>query len=161
MVEQARIIVVMGVTGVGKTTVGRALANTLGYAFVDADDFHSAENVEKMRRGEALDDDDRGPWLAALRTRLDRGDRLVLACSALKQAYREVLAPAVFVLLTAPPEVMAARLASRVGHFAGRALLRSQLEALDVRGRAPAASPIVTVDADRPVAAIIADIVSR
>jgi gluconokinase len=156
----------MGVAGVGKTTVGRALARELGYSFVDADDFHSAENVEKMRRGEALDDRDREPWLRALRARLDRGDEVVLACSALKQAYRDVLSPAVFVWLDAPIEVVRARLRERQGHFVDEKLLESQVGELDVsnpsltRGAASRGAAL-RVDATQPVSAIISDIRSR
>src|SRR5690606_7458664 len=86
-----RVVIVMGVAGAGKTTVGRALAASLGWEFADADDYHSAANVERMHAGTALSDDDRTPWLAALRDRvataLDAGTGLVLACSALRQRY--------------------------------------------------------------------------
>lgn len=89
------IVVLMGVSGSGKTTVGRVLAGNLGWNFVDADDFHPAANVEKMSRGEPLTDEDRRPWPEALRHRIDqsceRDEDLVLACSALKHAYRDYL----------------------------------------------------------------------
>src|SRR4051794_26344857 len=89
------IVVLMGVSGSGKTTVGKVLAEKRGWRFVDADDFHPAANVEKMSRGEPLTDEDRRPWLAALRRRIDeaaeRGEDVVLACSALKHDYREYL----------------------------------------------------------------------
>src|ERR687890_260035 len=89
------VVVLMGVSGSGKTTVGKILAEQLGWVFLDADDFHPAANVEKMRRGVPLNDDDRRPWLDALRRRVDeacdRGENAVLACSALKHAYRDYL----------------------------------------------------------------------
>src|SRR3954471_20053582 len=89
------IIVLMGVSGSGKTTVGQVLAGQLGWTFIDADDYHPAANIEKMRRGIPLNDDDRRPWLQALRQVVDgagdRGENLVLACSALKHAYQEYL----------------------------------------------------------------------
>lgn len=135
----------MGVAGVGKSTVGRALAAALGWTFVDADDLHPRANVEKMSRGEPLDEADRAPWLAALRARLDQGDDLVLACSALRAEHRLALAPATFVLLDAPDHVIAARLAGRPGHFAGPALLPSQRATLE-----PPAGALV-LDATRPV----------
>ena len=132
------IVVLMGVSGVGKTTLGRLLAADLGWSFLDADDFHPAANVEKMARGLPLTDADREPWLesltAALRQRLARGESAVLACSALKQAYRDRLRfdPSVrFVHLKADPEVIRGRLEQRRGHFFAPELLASQLEALE------------------------------
>ena len=129
----------MGVAGSGKTTVGRALAAHLGWPFADADAHHDAEAVAKMARGEGLTDADRAPWLDRLRALIEQhlaqGEPLVLACSALKRAYRERLAragePVRFVWLHAPPEVLAERLEAREGHFAGVALLESQLAALE------------------------------
>src|SRR5436853_3522902 len=89
------IVVLMGVSGSGKTTVGQVLARQLGWTFVDADDFHPAANIEKMHRGVPLDDEDRRPWLEAVRRRIDeatdRGENVVLGCSALKHAYQEYL----------------------------------------------------------------------
>lgn len=125
----------MGVSGAGKTTVGRALAARLGWPFADADDHHSAEAVSKMARGEGLTDADRAPWLRRLRALIERHleeeQPLVLACSALKARYREALAhkdePVEFVWLHAPPGVIAARLDRRSGHFADADLLDSQL----------------------------------
>src|SRR5262245_12925350 len=116
----------MGVSGSGKSTVGRVLAHSLGWTFVEADDYHPAGNVEKMRRGVPLDDDDRRPWLAALRQRLDaavaRGEDVVLACSALKHAYQDYLeqhSPGVvhYVHLRGSEELIRQRLAARKGHF--------------------------------------------
>src|SRR5262245_62330949 len=89
------IIVLMGVTGSGKSTVGKLLASQLGWKFVEGDDFHSPKNIEKMRRGEPLNDADRRPWLEAIRegirTTIDRGEDAIIACSALKASYRKML----------------------------------------------------------------------
>lgn len=156
------IVVVMGVSGAGKTTVGRRLAARLGCAFSDADDFHPPANVARMRAGVALDDDDRRPWLAALARaiagwRAADGDH-VLACSALKAAHRAVLAEGgavVFVHLTGTPELLAARLAARTGHFMNPALLASQIATLE----APADA--ITVDVAAPVDEIVAEIAER
>lgn len=132
-------VVVMGVTGVGKTTVGMLIAQRLGALFVDADDFHPPENVAKMRAGIPLDDVDREPWLAALNARLRaaaaQGAPLVLACSALKAAYREQLRdnlPALrFVHLVGARELIAGRLGARTGHYMNPALLDSQIATLE------------------------------
>jgi gluconokinase len=129
----------MGVTGAGKTTVGRLIAERLGARFADADDYHPAENVAKMRAGIPLDDADRAPWLARLNGLLReadaKGESLVLACSALKDAYRERLAQGVaglrLVLLDGTREMLASRLAGRTGHYMNPALLDSQLATLE------------------------------
>src|SRR5687767_14567367 len=118
------IIVVIGVTGAGKSTVGAALAARLSWRFIEADDFHPESNWRKLERGEALTDADRAPWLARLRDELAgvaaRGESAVLACSALKQAYRDALVPPGiaanelrFVYLEADPDLTAQRLAQR------------------------------------------------
>ena len=133
------IVILMGVTGTGKTTVGRVLAGKLGWPFHDADDDHPASNVAKMHAGVPLTDDDRRPWLDALSRRIDatraRGESLVLACSALKHAYQHVLAhdfsDVKFVELTAPPDVLRSRLAARKGHFMNPTLLDSQIRTLE------------------------------
>jgi gluconokinase len=133
------IVVVIGVTGCGKSTVGTLLAKDCGWAFHDADDFHSAESVAKMKRGEPLTDDDRWPWLDRLNTLLQHGERqgqsLVLACSALKQVYRDRLARSCtgvrFVLLDVDPQRIRARLAARRGHYMNPKLLDSQLAILE------------------------------
>jgi gluconokinase len=133
------IVIVMGVTGSGKTTVGMRLAQELGCPFYDADDFHPPANVEKMRRGIALTDADREPWLKALRRRIDTtveaGGRAVFGCSALKAAYRSLLAegrPEVrFVHLCGPEPLIAERLRRRVGHFMNPSLLDSQFATLE------------------------------
>ena len=132
------IIIVFGVSGSGKTTVGRALAERLGCEFADADDFHSAENVEKMRSGIPLDDDDRAGWLSDLRELIDErfsaGTDLVLACSALKQKYRDYLSEnseVRFVYLRGTFETISRRLIERPNHFMNPSLLRSQFDALE------------------------------
>ncbi len=135
----ATIVVVMGVSGAGKTTVGRLLAGQLGWDFVEGDDYHPPANVAKMRRGEPLSDADRAPWLRALRRRIDElvatGRAAVVACSALKESYRDVLAAGrpelAFVWLTAPRQLIRDRLRQRVGHYMPAALLESQLETLE------------------------------
>lgn len=122
----------MGVSGVGKTTIGTALARALDYEFLDADDLHSADNVERMRRGVPLTDEDRAPWLAALAERIRDSEKpLVIACSALRASYRAALGDVTFVLLDAPDDVIAERLAQRTGHFASTALLPSQRALLE------------------------------
>jgi gluconokinase len=135
-----RVIVVMGVSGSGKSTVGRALSRRLGVEYAEADDFHPAANIAKMAAGHPLDDADRAPWLDALGAWIkDRGDRGgVVTCSALKRRYRDRLRDAApdlfFVHLDGSPEVIAGRLAARPGHFMPPALLRSQLDALEPLG---------------------------
>src|SRR5262249_41593163 len=149
-------LVVMGVSGAGKTTLAEALALRLGFAFLDADDLHPPENVAKMRRGEALDDNDRAPWLGAVAQAIAgfkaRDQGAVLACSALKRRYRDRLREADpdlgFVYLAAPRDVLVSRLAARRGHFMPKALLDSQLATLEQPG---ADENAVTLDASLPV----------
>jgi gluconokinase len=131
-------IVITGVSGSGKTTVGKLLAKDLGWQFHEGDDFHSAANVEKMRRGEALTDSDRQPWLDALRaliqSAVENGEQAILACSALKQSYRahlRVNEQVVFVHLAATPELIGRRLRQRKGHFMNPFLLHSQFATLE------------------------------
>jgi gluconokinase len=132
------IVILMGVVGSGKTTVGRLLAEQLIWEFADADDFHPGANVEKIHRGIPLSDEDREPWLAALRTAIldwiARDRNVVLACSALKESYRRMLAvaPAVrFVYLKGDPALIEQRLHARRGHFADARILASQLADLE------------------------------
>ena len=156
------IVIVMGVTGAGKTTVGQLLASQLMREFADADEFHPAANVEKMRRGIALSDDDREPWLKALRaaitTWIGDGKNVVLACSALKRSYRQRLevGPQVrFVYLKGSPQLIAERLRARSGHFAGEAILAGQFADLEEPEDA------VTVEIGPPPEEIVSQIRSR
>lgn len=130
------MIVMMGVSGSGKTTVGSLLAQELHWNFADADDYHSPANIEKMRRGIPLTDADRAPWLDSLRSLIgswvSAGKNGVLACSALKQAYREELkgGQVSFVYLKASREVLTQRLLERRNHYMKESMLTSQLAAL-------------------------------
>ncbi|MBN9521663.1 gluconokinase [bacterium] len=134
------VVVLMGVSGSGKTTVGEKLAADLGWEFVEGDDYHPPENVEKLRGGTPLTDADRKPWLRALRQRIDAacagGEDVVVACSALKDEYREYLErndPACvrYVYLHGSEELIRNRLEARKGHFMNPDLLRSQFAALE------------------------------
>jgi len=132
------IVVLMGVTGSGKTTVGRMLAAELGWNYYDADDFHSPANIEKMKRGIPLDDADRKPWLEALRdlirNRLERSENCVLACSALKKGYRDYLLideRVRLIYLRGSYELIKKRLSERRGHYMNPQLLDSQFETLE------------------------------
>jgi gluconokinase len=132
------IIVVMGVTGSGKTTIGSLLARRLGFLFADADDFHSAANKEKMHQGIPLTDADRIPWLAAMHDQIAKwiasNQNAVLACSALKNNYRRLLwtgPEARFVYLSGSYELIAERLRQRKGHFADEHILAGQFADLE------------------------------
>jgi gluconokinase len=153
------IAIVMGVTGSGKTTVGRLLAEQLGWTFADADDFHPRANVEKMERGVPLNDEDRAPWLDRLRVQImnwiANGQSAVLACSALKRNYRQELSvgPEVrFVYLKGSPELIAKRLRLRRGHFADEKILAGQFADLEEPETA------VTVDIAQTPEKIVAEI---
>jgi len=132
------VILVMGVTGSGKTTVGTLLAKKLAWTFLDADDFHSPENRRKMHLAIPLTDADRIPWLTAIHDELLRrsvaGENIVLACSALRQSYRELLAANLnvkLVYLRGTPEELHRNLATRAHHFAGESLVPSQRATLE------------------------------
>jgi gluconokinase len=132
------VILVMGTTGAGKTTVGRLLAARLAWNFLDADDFHPQANIEKMKHGIPLTDADRAPWLANIHSRLlqltSEGKNAVLACSALKQTYRETLSAGLdfrIVYLRGTYEQMRRHILSRHGHFAGEAILAGQFADLE------------------------------
>jgi gluconokinase len=133
------LYVVMGVSGSGKSLIGAAFARALGIDFVEGDDYHSAENVQRMSREVPLSDDDRVRWLRSLAVRIreakDAGTGLVMTCSALKRSYRDVLRAQAselrFVFLRGPRALLAERLASRRGHFMPPSLLDSQLATLE------------------------------
>ena len=137
-----RAIVVAGVSGSGKSTVGAELARRLGYDFCDADDLHSAANVAKMHSGQPLNDEDRAPWLDAvgqrLRETLDEGRAVVMACSALRRRYRDALrrheASTFFLVLEGSPELIGARVAARHGGLLPPSLLASQFATLEPLG---------------------------
>jgi carbohydrate kinase (thermoresistant glucokinase family) len=156
------VIVVMAVSGGGKTTVGRALAQELGWRFVDADDLHRPANVAKMSRNEPLTDADREPWLLDVRATIDAsvaaGDSLVVACSALKRQYRRTLSEGLskfrFVYLKASRDALLQRLAGRRGHFAGPGLLDSQLATIEE----PGADEAIVVDAMLPIETLVGQI---
>jgi gluconokinase len=155
------VIVIMGVSGCGKTTVGQALAGALGLPFVEADALHGLHNIQKMRAGQPLTDEDRAPWLAAVgRTLADVGhypDGLVITCSALRRAYRDQLRQAaaglLWVFLDVPQAVAEQRLRARPHHFMPASLVPSQFATLECPG--PDEADVVTIDADAAVDAVV------
>ena len=156
------IIVVMGVAGSGKTTVGTRLAEAMKCAFLEADSLHSKENVDKMSHGLPLADTDRAPWLAAIHARIlevfERGLDLVVACSALKQQYRKLLAkdvPITWVYLKGSAALIRARLKHRPNHFMKAGMLASQFDALDEPADA------LVVDVSAPPNTIVRHILSQ
>ena len=159
------VAIVMGVSGSGKTTIGKQLARRMGGIFADADSFHPPANIEKMKAGHPLTDADRWPWLDAMAEQITRwlaeGQPAVLACSALKRVYRDRLVagrPRVaFLYLSGSEAVIATRLANRRGHFMPPALLHSQFETLEPPGPD---ERVVTVDIRHPPRRII-DIAAR
>ena len=134
------IVVLMGVSGAGKTTIGRLLAERLGWKFIEGDDYHPRENVQKMAAGIALDDADRWPWLDALNRRLRQEHDAVLACSALKESYRQRLLAGIkdarIVHLHGEKPLLAARLAARKHRYMPASLLESQYATLEPPGAA-------------------------
>jgi gluconokinase len=159
-------LIVMGVSGSGKTTIAAKLAERLGWTFEDGDRFHPASNVAKMRAGQPLTDEDRWPWLQAIADEIDRvarnSGRVVIACSALKRAYRDLLVhgrdDVRIVFLDGTKALIADRLARRKGHFMPPGLLDSQFTALErpVENEHP-----ITVSIDAPVEVIVQNIVAQ
>lgn len=161
------IVVLMGVSGSGKTTIGTLLAERAGAVFADADDYHPIANKQKMAAGHPLDDDDRQPWLETLnqmmRDWFQQGISGVLACSALKAKYRQTLASGMpdgtvdFVLLAGSPELIAQRLAARHHEYMNPALLASQLKTLEP----PTEEEAFSIVNDRPPGIVVDEILSR
>jgi len=159
------LIVVMGVSGCGKSTIGKALAEELDIPFFDGDDFHPPANRRKMENGVALNDEDRSPWLAAIcthaKTLLEQDQSLVVACSALKRIYRDQLRMVepkpLFVHLHAPQKVIAKRQVNRTGHFMPPGLLPSQYQTLESTSDEPDA---IEVSGDQPLAKAIESVIA-
>ena len=159
-------LVLMGVSGSGKSTIADRLAARLDWRFEDGDGFHPPGNVAKMSAGQPLTDDDRRPWLQAIADEIDRvsrqGERLVVACSALKRAYRDILSHGRkdirFVFLNGSYELIASRLAARKGHFMPPGLLASQFKTLEPPDTS---EHPVTVSIDAPVETIVDDIIHQ
>jgi carbohydrate kinase (thermoresistant glucokinase family) len=163
--EVPRIAVLMGVAGSGKTTIGRAVAQRLGWHFQEGDKLHPPENVAKMRAGHPLNDEDRAPWLAAVAARIDewgrQGEAGVITCSALKRKYRDVIigrrTGVQLIYLAGSRKLLTERLTARRGHFMPVSLLDSQLAALEPPTRD---EHVLTVSVDAPVDALVAQIVA-
>jgi len=160
--ELAMIIVVMGVSGSGKTTIGKMLADAVRCSFLEGDSLHSKENIEKMSHGIPLTDSDRAPWLTAIRIHIlkffKRGENLVVGCSALEQQYREFLAkgvPITWVYLKGSAELIRARVKHRLSHFMKADMLSSQFGALEEP------SDAIVVDISPPPSAIVAQILAQ
>jgi gluconokinase len=159
-------LIVMGVSGSGKSTIAEALADRLGWTYEDADRFHPASNVAKMSAGQPLTDEDRWPWLRAIADEIDRvaaaGGRVVIACSALKRTYRDILVhgrdDVRIVHLDGSQDLIASRMAARKNHFMPPGLLDSQFATLEVPG--PDENPVI-VSIDAPVEAIVDDVIGR
>jgi gluconokinase len=159
-------LVVMGVSGSGKSTIADRLALRLGWRYEDGDKFHPPSNIVKMSAGHPLTDEDRWPWLRAIADEIDRvckaGERAVVACSALKRSYRDILVhgrkDVRIVFLDGAQGLIAGRLAARKGHFMPPGLLASQFKTLEPP--APNEKP-VTVSIDAPVEAIVDDIIRQ
>lgn len=160
-----RVLVIMGVSGSGKTTVGAMLAGRLHWQFADADDFHSAANIAKMHAGTPLDDEDRKPWLEAIAAQIDQwrkdGVHGIVTCSALKRRYREVIIgerdDVRLVYLKGDQSLIAQRLVARHGHFMPASLLTSQFEALEEP--APDEHAMI-VGIGKPAAAVVEEIIA-
>ena len=157
-----RRVVIMGVSGCGKSSVGAGLAARLGLNYRDGDDLHPPENVAKMRAGMPLTDGDRWPWLDRVGQVLLADAPVIVGCSALKRVYRDRIrtaagGPVTIVHLAGSQEVIAARMALRQGHYMPLSLLDSQFAALEP----PAAEEAITVSIDQPLEALVADILRQ
>lgn len=149
-------LVIMGVSGCGKSTVGAALAARLGLAYRDGDDLHPAANVEKMRAGQPLGDADRWPWLDRVAAVLKDEAPVIIGCSALRRAYRDRIrsgagGPVHFVHLSGQRDLIAARMATRAGHYMPLSLLDSQFATLEP----PGPDEALTIDIDQPLPTLI------
>lgn len=157
-------IVLMGVAGCGKSAVGAALASRIGAAYVDGDDLHPQANIDKMRRGEPLTDNDRWPWLTLVGRKLGMAESgLILGCSALKRAYRDHIraeagTPVLFVHLSGSRDLIARRMGARTGHFMPTSLIDSQFAALEPPSAEEGA---ITVDIDASLEAIVTAIAEQ
>lgn len=162
--DPPRRMVLMGVSGSGKTAVGEALAERLGVRYLDGDDFHPAANVAKMSRGEPLTDADRWPWLTQIGRRLAQAmSPTIIGCSALKRIYRthivhEAGAPVLFIHLAGSRAVIEARMKARKGHFMPPSQLANQFATLEPPGPDENA---ITIDIDQPLEAVIDDVVAK
>jgi gluconokinase len=155
--NRPQAVILMGVAGSGKTAVGMQVAQKLDWIFLDADNFHPPANIEKMKHGIPLNDEDRAPWLQRLRDELQHqtaeGHSVILACSALKESYRRVLrdevSPPTFIYLDVDPETIQNRLQHRTAHFFPKELMESQFAALEKPKDA------IIIDARKPLADVV------
>ena len=155
-------LVIMGVAGCGKSTVGAALGEKLGIPYRDGDDLHSVEAVEKMRAGLPLTDDDRWPWLDRIADTLMKEAPLIIGCSALRHVYRDRIrtcadGPVTFVHLAGDRDLIASRMASRAGHYMPLSLLDSQFATLE----RPGPDEAIEVTIDQPTASIVDEVLSK
>jgi carbohydrate kinase (thermoresistant glucokinase family) len=163
MRDKPKAIVLMGVSGSGKTSVGKRLSQLLGWPFFDGDDFHSEENKEKMAAGSPLNDDDRAPWLASLNDllveNLNEGKSILLACSALKQDYRNQISEdtsgTIFVYLKGDFDVIFERMRVRTGHYMKAKMLESQFESLEEP------TEVITIDVRKSLEEITKEIIAK
>ena len=164
--REPELIIVMGVSGCGKTTLGMSLSLALNCRFIEGDDWHSAGNVQKMRQGRALTDEDRAGWLAdlsrAIKMALQEGSPVVVSCSALKPAYRNCLrllsSDIQFLHLDGPKDVIHRRLNQRIAHFMPASLLDSQFEILDIL---PTETDIISLDSEQSKEALVQQVTEQ